>query len=273
MIDSLISLHRRLTAALPMAGSRQLEDGPTAAELALEATFAARLESVLEELYRYPLRRGLANVPDENVQAWMREQLADPEATAVLVFVLMSYLPSAFDVGGQMALDELGIDAIFQLQDDEILDAIEAFATDTLADIDGDMSLTRTTADELATQVEAGREDGLTNAALSAALATFITSRSLTRSVAIANTETVRFSRFGMSTTFNRNGVGFMELRNMPGACRICSGLEGERYPTTAGGVVVGPVPIHPGCYCYYVALIESTELPEEVWTGEGGYE
>lgn len=63
----LLRLHHALTAALPYAGSRALADGPTAAELAVEAEFAEEIESALADNYRYPLRRGMTAVRAANI--------------------------------------------------------------------------------------------------------------------------------------------------------------------------------------------------------------
>ena len=45
-MDTLVSLHDRLTAALPLAGSRRLGDGQTVQELVAEAAFAAAMRPV-----------------------------------------------------------------------------------------------------------------------------------------------------------------------------------------------------------------------------------
>jgi hypothetical protein len=269
MIPNLHRLHDALTAALPLAGARQLADGPTTAELALEARFTAALQPALDDLYRYPLRGGIDSIPtisEAALAAWLLDRYDDATATAVLRFVLNQNTRRGVNIGGQIALEQLGLPGAFDLQDEAYLDLVSDYAAGLTA-VDADISLTRTTANELARAIAQGRLDGLTGAALSAYVGAYIIGRVPGRSAVIAATETVTSTRAGLGWTYANNGVAYQILRNHAGACPLCQAENGERF-TIAGGFVVGPIPLHTGCRCFYEPDMSAWTAPEEVWTG-----
>lgn len=255
-------LHHRLTklagqtaAALPSsAGTRQL--GGTAEELALESEWTQALQPALEDLYRYPLRNGLDAVPEgdvDEIRDWALDELDGEEATAVLFFLMNRYARLGFDVGGRQALRDMGIAGSFSLNDDDLIEALEAFVEGDLVATDGDLSLTRTTADDLARQIRNGREDELSTSELSAALATYITGRAITRSGIISLDNTVRFTRLGASQTYYHNGLNQVIHRTAPeltetGPCPICEPRDGNVYNITNGIVVGDNLPLHALC-------------------------
>ena len=276
---SLEKLHDSLAAALPQAGGRALGDGPqTVQELRVEASFSSALRVPVYDMYRWPLRDGVTAVPELDRDAladWLRGEFAAAGgqlATTPLADVLGRYFERAFNVGGELALELLGSQRPFQLRDADLLELIQEVAssyTDPFANI----SLTNTTANELARQISVGRADGLTPSAIESVLATYITGRSLQRSANIAATEVVSWSRKGLGTTYGRNGVEYMIYKTAPeaslsGPCPICDPYNDQRLRAENGRVWFDLLPQHNGCVCYYLPDLAGWELPEEVWAG-----
>lgn len=279
MTQALRRLHRAYTAAMPLAGSRQLEDGPTSAELQLEASLALELEPTLVDLYRYPLLDGgLAALPGDEADALaaLLARFEEPEATRRLEQLLIRYAIDAFNVGGNLALSQMGVLGNFQLRDEDLLDSLENLVSLLLVATDGRYSVTRTTARDLARWVIVLREDpDLTDADVAAALGERVRNRSATRSTAIAETEGVRFSRSGMAVTYDRHGIAQVIHHSRPDACTICAPRNLLVY-NVVGGVVVGDdLPLHVSCRCWHEPAIDGQPLaetdwtPEEIWTGE----
>ncbi len=268
-------LHHTLTTALPYAGSRQLAGGATVQELQLEAAFALEMEPVLVDLYRYPLRDGgLSELPDDEAAAlaWLLARYGEPQATRRLEDVLNRYALGAFDVGGNMALSEMGVSGTFRLRDEALLAGLAAFVAVSLVATDGDFSLTRTTARDLARWTSRLRDDPeLTDADVATALGERVPGRALSRSAAIAENETVRFSRHGMAVTYERNGLNQVIHRSLPGACTICAPRDGLVYNVVSGVVVGDDIPLHVSCRCYHEPAVNGQPLVETDWTPEEG--
>lgn len=276
---SLNNLHATLTAALPHAGSRALGDGPqTVQELRVEASFSSALRIPLRDMYQWPLRDGVTAVPELDRDAladWLRGEFASDSgqlATATLADVLARYFEQSFNVGGGLALELLGSGRPFQLHDTGLLNLIAETAasyTDPFADI----SLTNTTANELARQISNGRADGLAPSVIDGLLNLYVGGRILQRSGNIAATEVVSWSRKGLGTTYGRNDVEYMIYKTAPeasqrGPCPICEPYNNQRLRATAGSVWFDLLPQHVGCVCYYLPDLAGWALPEEVWTG-----
>lgn len=272
-------LHDALTAALPLAGSRRLGDGgQTVQELRVEASFASALRVPVHDTYRWPLRNGVTAVPELDRDAlaeWIRGEFttaAGRASTGNLADALARYFVRSFEVGGELALDLLGSQRPFQLRDAELRELINDVAisyTDPYADI----SLTNTTANELARQIANGREAGLTVGAIEGVLTAYGTGRALTRSSNIAATEVVSWSRKGLGTTYGRNDVEYMIYKTSPelsrrGPCPVCEPYNNQRLRASNGLVWFDLLPQHGGCVCYYLPDLAGWELPEEVWTG-----
>lgn len=268
----LIDLYRSLTAVLPLAGTRQRANGQTAAELALEAEFAEALLDPLATNYRYPLRDGVAAVPedDDAVLPWLLLAVGTEPAVRSLRQTLRTYLRQAFNIGGALALAEMGSDEPFNLQDAALVATITAWSV-SLVNTGSDISLTRTTANELAAQIINGRAAGLTDAELDEVLGVFSRYGATRRSGNIAANETVRYTRIGSAHTYYRNGVQYVIHHAAPeasqaGPCDICEPLDGRVFEIVGGIVVGDDIPLHNNCVCYHEPVIE--ELPAEVWTG-----
>lgn len=272
MLDAMLNWHRSLTAVSPLAGTRQFgSGGQTASELALAASFSQALQEPLRRLYQWPFRNGVDAVPDTTdraeLEAWLREQYEDEESGRLLRIVLAVYLVRAFALGGQFALEAMGILGLFVLSNRLLLDSIAGFAND-LVDLGGEMSLTNTTAVELAAEIERQRVSGV-----ELALGLFITGRVLARARLIAGNEMVRLSRLGLAHTFWRNGVQRVRFRTAPelsatGPCPICRPLDGNVYRLRNGRVDGPDIPVHVLCVCYYDPVLDGWAAPEEVWRG-----
>lgn len=279
MIRDLMHLHRQLTAVMPQAGTRRLADGPTGAELALERDFATDMERDLNGLYRYPLRNGLAAVPAgvEAARAYFLRRLAEDEATRPLQTDLERYLRQSANVGGQLGLEELGAGGDFNLTDPDLLGEVDGWAA-ALVDGESDISLTAVTADELATYIDAERESSIADSVILAGLGLWINARSLTRSIAIAATESVRLTRRAMLWTYAFNGITGVYHRceaDVERRCttKVCVPWCGERFDTPTGDVYANipaeaQVPLHPFCRCWYDPDRGGWVLPALIWTG-----
>lgn len=268
MIDT-PRLYRALTHALPLAGHRDMRQRPSTAELALEAEFAEALEEPVGTNYRYPLRNGVTAVPEDDgdVLPWLLAAVGTAAATSSLRSTLRTYLRQAFNVGGAVALAEMGVDEQFSVQDAALVASINAWAA-SLVVTGSDISLTRTTANDLAAQILAGREMGLTAEELEDALTAYIAARSLTRAGSIAFNETIRLSRRGEVATYGRNAVRRVIYRMSRGrnALRpdVCDDDEGREFDVGEANFI----PQHVGCACYWQPVLSGWVRPSEVWSG-----
>lgn len=268
MSTNLHDLHRSLTRSLPLAGSLDIRQHPSAVELALEAEFATALEEPIAGTYRYPLRNGVTAVPedDDDVLPWLLAALGGAAAVAGLLTVLRSYLRQSFNVGGAAALAHMGSNDNFILRDAALIASINAWAN-SLTATGSDISLTRTTANDLNAQILAGREAGLTAAELEQVLTDYIAARALVRAGAISFNELVRLSRRGEATTYGRNGIEKLVYRMSRGASARpdeCDEAEGHEYAVSDSGLI----PQHVNCACYWQAVLKGWKRPSRWWTG-----
>lgn len=267
LLETATNLNTLLNQAMPLAGSRQLEGGPTTEELEHEASFSQELFSILLSLYRLPFFNGLLDV-DGDLVTWIRQYYLDSSALLDdLHLTLEPNLVRAFEIGGQIGLDELDISAAFTLENAAILGDINTQANE-LSNLDGELSLAQTTANETARFVERQREDGLTATEIIAAFGAYALGRTIIRSSVIAHTESVGMSRFAMVETFVRNGVSSFTLQTVEGACPICLALDGEEYQVSSFAEIPSNerIPLHTGCRCFY--LVGRHDGTIEVWTG-----
>lgn len=263
-MDTRIKLHQQLTAVL---ATRQI---PGALPVAAGMTQA--LSPPLDDLYRAPLQDGIDAVPQldrEALVAWISEILAEVE-TAVLSGVLVTYGVRAFNAGGAAALNALSLPGRFALRNPALLGSIDDFAA-MLSDINGDISLLRTTANELGYAIDYGRQQEMAGSELERWLGLYIAGRVLYRSRNIGENETVRWSRQAQAETYGRNEVEYMIYHVHPelsqsGPCPICSPYDGQRFPVGGAGEFL--IPQHNGCVCDWDPDLSGWTAPEEVWTG-----
>lgn len=267
---SLLNLDGLLKSSLYLIAGRNLATGPTAEEIELETDFAEGIESALHELYYYPLSGGLAAVPEGSeteVRRWLLSRYREEAATAAILLLLANYLRRGVNVGGGIALDTLGLTGRFNLRNPAIIRQIGQVARQ-VATAGGNLSIVDTTAAELARQITGYRLAELTTKEAAESLATYVNGRIPVRADGIATTEGVRGTRAGLTMGYSRNGITYEVLRNQDGACPECQGYEGERF-ATVDGFVLGVVPIHVFCRCFYEPDMDGWERPEETWLGE----
>lgn len=187
----------------------------------------------------------------------------------------------AFNLGGQMGLDALGINAPFELEDEGLL-ALVAARMARLSDIDGELSLPQTTAEEIARQIarqrEAHPEWGIPE--VIDFVARWALARSAVRGTMIAATEGVRMTRTGLVITFLGNDceqVYHICEANVEELCttQVCVPLCGKRYLLAKDWFnplkIIPPaerIPLHPFCRCKYEPDLSNWTRPAVIWTG-----
>ena len=283
MMSAAIRYHVTLTAGMTLAGSRALSDGPTAGELLLEAGFGSGLRPSLSDLYRLPIVEGLgemmAQSREEIARTTLRFYRERPDVVDAARDRLRPYLRRGFNLGGQMGLDALELDGWFELTDDHIGDVLEAHAGRLVETRwQAEMSLLVTTAEEIGREVSRRRDDGVSAADMLPLLSAWVLGRTVIRSAIIAETETVRMTRWGMLWAFAGNGIRGVVHECAPDVEQRCNGacppLCGTEYELSSvfnpmGGIPAeGQIPLHPRCRCWYVPLHDGWVKPALIWTG-----
>lgn len=269
MLANLLTRHRYLTQAMPTLGSRNLANGPTSAELRLQARGATVFAAELLRLYQRPLSRlsSLMGMDEADMLRFILNQYDDPQLVGGLNDGLNRYLRDGFSLGGQMALNAMNQSGLFNLTNEAVLARLETYANEMVA-ISGDRSITRTTARELVGAILRGRE-ALEAAELAIYLDEYGQARSEVRGTIIAENESVATTRSGMVMTFWRSGVRqliYRLSRREDGAqscgCDAYNGLlmDADKIPLGA------QIPRHIGCNCYYEPVLGLGSLFS--WTG-----
>lgn len=237
----------------------------TSAEVHHEAHWRRVMEPALTNLYWHPLQHGLSAAPENEreLRQWLRDSLGTAAAVAILLALLKRFQLSAVNIGGQMALNMLGLSGDFSLTNADYLDELDAQAEE-LTSLDTDLSLIDTTVDQLAAGIpEARQRDG--NTLLE--LGTMIAAWSAYRSDSIATTEQAREVANGLNWAYKENGVATMMFTTREGACPICSPHNGTIVPVDDPGDI--DPPIHPHCRCIWTAITDGWQQPDDVWEGE----
>lgn len=276
--------HAALTAALPLAGSRALAEGPTQGELLLEADYARQVQPALADLYQRPIVAGLGTMLDQTEPEIVRSVLAfyeeQPEPVAALGEVYRAFGRRALNLGGQMGLNELGLLGQFEATDATVLAAVDEAAARLVDTRRGARrSTVVTTAEEIAAQVVTKRDEGVTATDLLPLLGAWILGRTVIRSAVIATTEGVRMNRLGMLWAFVGNGIRGVRHEceaDVDDRCygKLCPPLCGREYELPGvfnpmGGIPsAGHIPLHPKCRCYWSSIQDGWLKPALIWTG-----
>lgn len=279
--------HDALTAALPLAGTRSgllSADGPTQAELLLEADYARQAQPALAALYQRPIVAGLETMLGQTEPEIVRSVLAfyreESEPVERLGAVYRSFGRRALNLGGQMGLSELGLLAQFEATDATVLAAVDDAAARLVDTRRGARrSTVVTTAEEIAAEVTARRDEGLTATDLLPVLGAWILGRTVIRSAIIATTEGVRMNRLGMLWAFVGNGIRGVRHEceaDVDDRCygKLCPALCGTEYELPGvfnpmGGIPSGgQIPVHPRCRCWMSPLTDGWLKPALIWTG-----
>jgi hypothetical protein len=238
----------------------------TPAEMALSDQWQAELEPALQDLYWYPLRNGIDQAPEdvEALRSWLQERYDDEAAIAVLLLLLQRYQVRAVNLGGTMALGQMGSDGTFRLTNSAYLQRLDQHAT-LLMTQGTSMSLIDTTIDHLADGITKARQSEDNTSLL---LGGMIAGWSAMRSSAIAVTEATRMAGYGLNWAFLGNGVRWqMFVTRERGACRRCAPLHGKRMRVDDIPLEL-QLPIHTFCRCSYSAILDGWTLPGDIWTG-----
>ena len=180
-----------------------------------------------------------------------------------------------FDLGGQYALDTLGLEGRFKLEDERIIEQIrEVSRQETL--LDGDNSLIDTTVDELAEQLGRHREGGADLADALPIVSGWVLGRTIIRTAVIVQTESVRHSRWAMLSAFVGNGINGVRFYTVADerVCNLCRPLHGEFFELRGvfnpfGDIpAFATIPIHPRCRCFYDPQTDGWLKPALIWTG-----
>lgn len=262
---------------LPFYGSRILEDGPTAAELQLEADYAAEIDPALAMAYLYAINRlqPMYGASEAEIKQALLDMYQREDLYSSTLYDVVSYNGrAAYNIGGRIGLDTLGLDGTFDLQDPEISGNLEPHYL-RLSDIDGEYSLLDTTAGEVAQQARMAADGGQEWDTLYNFLTLWYRGRVAIRSYNIANTETVRMSRIGLLASFIGNGVTGVIHRTAGDdrVCPICQPLNGKQYTAAniydpLSSIGADQIPLHGRCRCYYEPIRKGWVIPAVIWTG-----
>lgn len=261
--------------AYPTSGNRGFADGPTPEEVALVNRHKGVIRDRLVALYRVPLSRlpSLVKMNRERMAERILEMYRESHL-APLREILTTYMRNGVTLGGQVGLRDLGLPGTFALNNIGIRSNLEQYVN-RMVDTDGERSITRTTANEVAAFVAAAteaQEEENPAALIALLLAAYITARADTRAFLIASHEGVAATRYGMVSAYVRNGISFLiyNLNRRPGQSQNCGcdRHNGKVYPAAA----IPPdaqLPRHIGCQCSYTPYFAGWTKPAVTWTGE----
>lgn len=214
----------------------------------LDERWQADLLPVLSDLYWYPFRNGTNGIPEKKraLKGWLRKQYEDPGAVALLLFLLLRYQVDAYNLGGQIGLDFLGIDGRFELRNAEILAALDEHARGLVTQ-GTTHGIIDNTIDELSEAIPEVRSG---NKSLLIALAAFIGRRSAERTVTIERTERPYQVGNALDEVYQRNGLRY-KMYDVAGiGCKkICAPWHGQIFEV---GRHRNLIPQHPNCDCVW---------------------
>lgn len=247
------SLLRLQTAYAALLSIRQTPHETLATLRAeLDEQWQAELLPVMNDLYWHPFRNGLDEAPEDpaELESWLERHYDEAAIIAILLLLLQRYQVRAYNLGGQIALDMLGIDATFRLEDADILAALDTFAEE-LVTRGTEYSLLDTTIADLVEAVpRARRAEGSALLALSA----FIAMRAAQRTEMIERSERPRQVAAAQDETYRRNGVAYMMYDVAGVGCvRVCAPWHGTVFAVGAQRV---RIPQHPHCDCIWSPIL-----------------
>ena len=165
---------------------------------------------------------------------------------------------AAYNTGGQIALEQIGVATSFELLDAAVIEGLEGLASGTVAGI------AETTHASLAQILARGAAEGVGMDALSRDITTTLRSEwpELTagRARTIANTEVNRAMSQATRDTYSRNGIEKQEwITSGDGrVCDICEANEAQGAVEKDFASGDGAPPAHPDCRCALIPVIPS---------------
>jgi len=242
-------------------------------EIALGDQWQAELEPALRDLYWYPFRNGFAQVPDTagKLRTWLKRRYKEAAATQPIREVLRRYGRRAANLGGSIALSEMGIAGMFRLTNPGYLDGLDEHAA-MMTKQGTELSLIDTTIDDLVTgiiQANTGLTRSLADG-VSGVVGALIRGWSFVRSGMIAITETTRRIADMIGEAFWRNSVSyqFFVTREDRAVCKLCAPLHGERMVVNDVPSYL-QIPIHVNCRCTYRPDLTDWIIPNTIWIGD----
>lgn len=181
--------------------------------------------------------------------------------------MLTDHYQVVFNVRGQVALDELGIDATFRLENPDVIAALEEFG---LARVTGMADVTLET---LRSILSDGLTDGDHPSVIARNIRAAISGMSGARAETIARTETAEAYGRASIETYRRNGVGKKSwlTANDSKVDAPCGEYQREGVigiDELFGGAHDYP-PAHPRCRCAIVPEIDNWGEPDDPWIGQ----
>lgn len=251
----------------------------TPQETTYEADMRRDLIPVMDELYRMGID-GLSvgdvdKDEDDLVALLLLLFLRNRGRVNRLEDILFQHIERGFNLGGQTALGDMGISGSFNLTSASLRRFLRDHAQE-LVDANGDISLIRTTAKDIAWQVTKWRRANpdADPSLLYAALIGYVDIRKAQRADTISAVEMVTAIRVGGLSTYWNNGVEHVEFMTQRdnrvdfgdpgGPCAIQDGkvFRSDRIPREA------QIPIHPRCRCRYSPVLSGWTVPETPWYG-----
>lgn len=225
-------------------------DKYNAAKDQLDAEWQADLDPVMRDLYWHPFRNGINEAPEDegNLRKWLRERYDDAAVIAILLLLLQRYHRRAANLGGQTALDLLGIDATFRLANDDYLQEIDDRA-EMLTTQGSEQSLIDTTIDDLTAALVAARKN---EAGALLAMSAYIVARAAQRAVLIERYERPWAVARVQEWTYTNNAVSHVMYDiNGVGCAKICAPDHGRVFPLGRWPRGLS-IPRHSGCDCIW---------------------
>lgn len=183
---------------------------------------------------------------------------------------LSFYLDWAGSIGGQEALDKLGVDAVFNLKNTDLLRLLRTQETVLVEDLDN------VTRNYIGQKIADGMENFLTPDETARLIADELSQISKTRAEVIVQTETARAISMVQVETFKRNGIREKEWMTSRDerVCPICGPLHGTKIPideefgseTSSGVFVESYPPIHPRCRCDLLEVIPKDYISNQMY-------
>jgi len=179
---------------------------------------------------------------------------------------LAAYLIWAGDQGGQAAFDKLGINAVFGLKDQRIIDYFSNYSNLTIDSVDD------YTKEWIAGKIQEGKDQGLSPFEIQKMLFEDGETISEIRAERIVLTETAKAMGFIELEASKRNNIKEKIWRTSldERVCPICSPIEGEKVNINREfSIGVQHPPGHVSCRCYMEEVIpDDWQLPQNIWTG-----
>jgi hypothetical protein len=268
----------RMNAAYLRRNVREVP-ADTPPENALEAGLRRDIIPYLRDMYLFGVNGLRPQNADDEEEALIALLLLlffnNPGLLTAFEVTLYNYTLAGVNLGGQTALGDLNLPGLFNLTSEDVKQFIRDHVRDLL-DPYGDMSLVRTTSNDIAWQVVKWRRDNpdADPSLLLGALLAYVEPRTAQRADAISEFEMVQAIQVGGVMTYWRNGVEqveFMTQRDnrvdFGDPAGPCAQLDGQYFPAERIPSYA-QIPIHHKCRCRYYPVTSGWFAPETVWTG-----